>query len=397
MASDNPERTELPEAVASAPKYLELSRLLESDIKRGRWAPGGLLPTEHQLTKELAVSRNTVRQALTQLENRKMITRVRGKGTFVAEAQSQPGEGGQTSLASAFAFISPQLRTTVVSSLLVGFQEACAGHYYDMLLGKTDNDIGRQADVIIQMLERKVGGIAILPTVVPTPPHQLRHIQSHRVPLVLCHRTVEGVSAPSVVFRGDDVGRTLAAELVRLGHRRIGFLFFYRYSLIEGYRKGIQDVLSQSGADPEGIVSVEYGTFDPAPPNNLDDMSDRDEQAIQQGLSQLLALPDPPTVIFCSQAQTAEVAYLQLTAMGFEIPRDISLVCVSSTWRTGGLAARLSGVGIAEHEIGAKAVEMLDEMRRGIRPLDDAEQIVMTPHFLEGATLGPAKASRVSM
>lgn len=372
------------------PKYLKLCEYLKSEIHAGRWSPGGILPTEQELTRQTELSRNTVRQALAQLEKQEIITRIKGKGTFVANQDTGQSPKNTPALSSIFSFISPQLRTTIMSSVVSGFQEECARRHYDMLLAKTDNDLGRQADTIIQMLERKVGGIALLPTIIPTPAHQLRHIQHHRVPLVLCHRAVEGVSAPTVVINGHEVGFKLGENLIRLGHRRIGFAYFYPSSLIEDYQTGIRNALVQSGNDPSGLITTVYGPEELLPPFALNDQAQTDEQGIQKALNQLLSVPDPPTAIFCSNCELAEIVFLQLSGMGLEIPKDISLVVLRSTSPTSGFAGRMSGIGIPEHEIGVQAVRLLHEMHTGKRALDDNEQIVMPVSLLEGATLGSA-------
>lgn len=47
--------------------------------------PGEMLPSERQLCDDYRVSRMTVREVLSQLESEGVITRIPGKGTFVAE------------------------------------------------------------------------------------------------------------------------------------------------------------------------------------------------------------------------------------------------------------------------------------------------------------------------
>jgi GntR family transcriptional regulator len=51
----------------------------------GLWAPGGLLPSEGELARELGVSQGTVRKALDEMEAENLIVRQQGKGTFVAQ------------------------------------------------------------------------------------------------------------------------------------------------------------------------------------------------------------------------------------------------------------------------------------------------------------------------
>lgn len=70
-------------------KYRKLTRHLQEDIKAGRLPYQQKLPTEEQLTKQFGVSRITVRQALTWLEQNGYIHKIQGKGSFVTWQQTQ--------------------------------------------------------------------------------------------------------------------------------------------------------------------------------------------------------------------------------------------------------------------------------------------------------------------
>ena len=65
------------------PLYMQLHDSLESAIRRGDLMPGAKLPTEHELIKELGVSRIVVRQAYDALVHDGLIVRERGRGTYV--------------------------------------------------------------------------------------------------------------------------------------------------------------------------------------------------------------------------------------------------------------------------------------------------------------------------
>lgn len=67
-----------------APLYRRVSRALEERIRRGSIAPGAALPTEVQLCDSFGVSRITVRRALEELVQRRLVVRRRGVGTFVS-------------------------------------------------------------------------------------------------------------------------------------------------------------------------------------------------------------------------------------------------------------------------------------------------------------------------
>ena len=70
---------------APLPLYYQLKRLLSERIESGDWKPGDLLPTELNLQETHGLSRTTVRQAIRELEIEGLVTRYRGRGTFVAE------------------------------------------------------------------------------------------------------------------------------------------------------------------------------------------------------------------------------------------------------------------------------------------------------------------------
>ena len=66
------------------PLYYQLKQHIEAQIRSGTWQPGDQVPSEAVLGENFHVSRTTVRQALGELVNQGMLTRVQGKGTFVA-------------------------------------------------------------------------------------------------------------------------------------------------------------------------------------------------------------------------------------------------------------------------------------------------------------------------
>ena len=66
------------------PLYYQLKQLLAERITKGEWQPGDMLPTEEQLQEQYGLSRTTVRQALRELELEGLISRHRGRGTFVS-------------------------------------------------------------------------------------------------------------------------------------------------------------------------------------------------------------------------------------------------------------------------------------------------------------------------
>src|SRR5690349_10497376 len=74
---------------STRPLYLQVRDLLASRIAAGDWRPGGTLPNEVELARELNVSPGTVRKALDQMEDEHLVFRRQGRGTFVADQSSE--------------------------------------------------------------------------------------------------------------------------------------------------------------------------------------------------------------------------------------------------------------------------------------------------------------------
>jgi GntR family transcriptional regulator len=71
------------------PLYFQLARLLSEEIVKGRRAPGERLASEPEIGARFRVSRPTVRLALQRLESEGLIERIKGRGTFVADARER--------------------------------------------------------------------------------------------------------------------------------------------------------------------------------------------------------------------------------------------------------------------------------------------------------------------
>src|SRR6478735_3741188 len=170
-------------ALGATPKHERLRDYLLKELSAGRLKPGDALPTELALADSAEVSRNTVRQALSGLERSGLIRRVRGRGTFVHESAMQRLK----SALDIFALVIPDTRGGFYPSLQRGFHAASAGQHNQVIVCDTDNDLFRQADALLQLIDKKIAGIAIVPTTSPiTPSHQIRPLQERGIPVVFC-------------------------------------------------------------------------------------------------------------------------------------------------------------------------------------------------------------------
>ena len=65
------------------PLYMQISELLSREIAAGIWPDGTRLPTEANLASHLGVAVGTLRKSLADLEDKKLLERIQGSGTYV--------------------------------------------------------------------------------------------------------------------------------------------------------------------------------------------------------------------------------------------------------------------------------------------------------------------------
>jgi GntR family transcriptional regulator, arabinose operon transcriptional repressor len=372
-------KLDLGDGRVSEPKYERLKNHLITEMLAGRLKPGQALPSEQHFAKSLRISTMTVRQAMASLADEGLIRRVPRRGSFVEADARQKLRRGQ----DLFALVVPETRGGYYASLLHGFEDAAGGVHHQTITCNSDNNLEQQASIILQLLDKEIGGVAIVPTYVPpTPVFQIRQLQNRGIPVVLCQRRVEGIAAPLVAFPYREVGRLAGQTLAAHGHRRVAFFTRQPSKWAHVYEEGLQEGLGAGGCDvPAEMVVVGESIV-------------LHEEMVLAALQRVLANPDRPTAIFASIDLLAEMIYLLLLRLGLRVPEDISLLGVGDTWREGAITRRLTSVAGDAIAMGHHAVSLLHEMRRGERAIDDDTEIVLELRLSEGTTLASPPEKR---
>lgn len=83
MRKNKPSPTEAIDRRSGVPLYLQLETVMRRRIEKGALPEGSKVPSLHDLQAEFGVARITARQAMDRLERDGLISRHKGKGTFV--------------------------------------------------------------------------------------------------------------------------------------------------------------------------------------------------------------------------------------------------------------------------------------------------------------------------
>jgi GntR family transcriptional regulator len=76
------------DADSPTPVYVQVADYLTAQIASGERQPGSRLPAERDLARDLGVAYDTVRRATALMRERRLITTVHGKGTYVVKPQN---------------------------------------------------------------------------------------------------------------------------------------------------------------------------------------------------------------------------------------------------------------------------------------------------------------------
>ena len=365
----------------SRPKYEQLRQYFLDEVSAGHLSPGDVLPTEVELAGLFKVARNTVRQALNRLDDDGVIRRVRGKGTFIADRTPSQADPHLDS----FALVLPDTTGGHCPDLVQGFVRAATEFHSHALVNDTLNDADRQAGVFLKLLSSRPAGVALVPTLEPVPPNQVRLLQQAGIGVVFCHRPVEGVRAPLLEMPFSQVMQTAGEAVARRGHRRVALITSIRSAAFDVYRDSLRTALSTLGAElrDEWIYVGDGQCLDMR----------RQEESFRKFLISIMSANERPTAIVTTFDSIAEVVYLVLQELGLRIPEDVSLIGFGGTRRHSAFLRRLTSVVIDGEEIGSRAYRLLKEISDGIRPLEDDAHIALPLDLYEGQTLAVLKDS----
>jgi DNA-binding LacI/PurR family transcriptional regulator len=349
-----------------------------------------------QVAEAAGVSKATVSRVLNQQGNvhPDTVRRVRMALDTVGYRQAYPRQGRrpnqltQPAVAlSAFALLIPEVLDGLYVSLHEGFGAAASQEYHQILVCNTHNDPYKQADQILQLMQKHVAAVAIVTvTAAPTPPHHVEMLQKAGIPVVLLHREVKGCRAPLIMLPLEQIGFMAGRALVDSGHKRIAIFPASETESGHLHLAGLQKALGESGLHVSPPIN--------RPGMSFSTITAEVRSEIRASLEQMWRLPPDrrPTAIFATFDSVAESLYLALLSMGVRVPQDISLVSFGGSRRSGALTSRLSAVVVDEAQAGRRAVELFGEMRGRMRPVENDHREVMPIDFVAAETLAAPPA-----
>ena len=330
------------------PKYEMVKQYVTHLLKDDIIPYGGKLPSEHDLMEKFQVSRQTIRQAFSELASEGLIYREQGKGTF-----SHYNKGARRS--QIVAVVTTYLSGFVFPGIISGIEEVLSDEGYMMLLCNTNNIKEREAQYLSSVMEHNVAGVIIEPTASSrqnTNGKLLHHIRSKGVKTVFINAGYDDFDSAHVVL-DDTKGGYIAAEyLLQLGHKRIAGIFKTDDKQGLWRKAGYQSAMAAYGAAVDPRLIGEYETAN---------MYDYPYMFVQS----LIRTDDYPTAFFCYNDQCALMVIQAIKDKGLRVPGDISVVGYDDSISPMHSEVKLTTIRHPKKAMGVQAAKFMVDMLEG--------------------------------
>lgn len=220
-----------------------------------------------------------------------------------------------------------------------GVEDVAQEQDYTLFIGNTDESLAKEKHYVDTLISRQTDGLLLSPS---GENGHLRELQQHNIPLVLIDRKVENVRAD--VVRGDSFsgGLQLTEHLLEQGYREVAFL---------GGKPGVSSL--------EDRLAGYRSAMEEANLKSKDVLGNYTRESGEQIVEELIGDSALPEAIVAANNLVALGAFRALRRHGYEVPRDVALVCFEDIEVAAMIDPFLTVVDQPSYEMGRTAMRML--------------------------------------
>ena len=303
------------------PKYQYIADRLRAGLTDDGPSRITKLPTEKELCARYQVSRQTVRQALHQLETEGLITRRQGSGAYATGLHAE-------SAYNQIAVLLPTDSDYTYARLRNDLQTPLSKEGFSVSVYITEHNIARERQILSQLLDQSLRGLIVDPVrnALPNPNLDLyERLWNRHLPTVFLHTPYENFPPHVAITEDNFTGAALLTHYLIDGkHTRLGGIF--RGDTREGFERyiGFVHTCADAGLMPDDHCIGWYDTEDllllqkKQATGFLTDF-------IRQKFSACSA-------IVCQDDEIAYWLVKELTHQGIHVPDDMSVVSFDNSF-----------------------------------------------------------------
>lgn len=323
-------------------KYQNLKDYLIAKIRSGGLAGSGRLDSEPQLCERFSLSRNTIRQAIQELENEGYVYRIHGKGTFIRNAT--PVNSRKIAL---MIYDTAYMAHPVTGGLIRGIDETLSrnGYILDILASKRsfhDENLMRLAESYAGFL---IGTYQLDELM-------LAELEKISLPHLFVKNYPMNHDVHAARINFTHAGFLAAEHLIRTGCGNLALIYSGdRIAISAEFKEGVYSAALEHGARlrRENIFIADFS----------------DRLAIPEICAELLRHEDRPDGMICASDELAIALLAELKRHGVSVPGDISVIGCNNTENSTLTTPPLSTVDIPVMELGRRSADLLLRMIHG--------------------------------
>ncbi len=389
----------------ATPKYQILLDWVLENAESGKMKPGCKIPSENELAEMFGISRQTVRHAIGLLEQKDVVKRVRGSGTYLeygmpegenrqagpagqgaAKGQErkegedskegqEPWEGQKSGrLARTLprryqnvAVISTYADDYIFPSVIQGIERTLSKNHYTMQIAFTRNRVSREREALANLIEKDcIDGLILEPAQSALPSSNIRLYQTlaeRHIPILCFHCSNPELDFPCVAMDDRQVGGQAVSYLIEAGHKCIGGIFKSDDSQGHLRYQGFEQALKKAGIKPKGREVVWMDTVAMA--------------EMELWADYLFRRLEGCTAVVCYNDQVAYRLAMLCQKRGIRIPEDLSLVGIDHLEQAFGGQQKITSFQHPKEALGRKAAENMIRMIEN--PLFDGNYLFEAP------------------
>ncbi|MBZ0297124.1 MAG: LacI family transcriptional regulator [Anaerolineae bacterium] len=324
-------------------------------------------PTIVDVARESGVSYSTVSRALNGYEfvkpsTREKVLQAAQKLGYVPNQQARSLAGGRSNL---IGILVPTLSNGYVAEIVRGIDEELTKSNYNLILYTTHRHHGKESTYVASIVNGAADGLLLVVPLVST--SYLNALRQQTFPYVLIDQS-DMTETSAMVNATNWQGAYEATEyLIKLGHRRIGFItglmgLNSAAERLKGYTAALDDY-----EIPLRHELIAEGNFQ--------------QTSGYRATQKLLDLNERPTAIFAANDLSAYGAIEALRERGMRVPEDMSVIGFDDIPQSSLIYPKLTTIRQPLDQMGRVAVKMLlehiEQRVQGMRQVTLATRLIV--------------------
>ncbi len=349
-------------------KYSKLMEDLREQIVTGEIQAGDKLPSENELSAKYQVSRQTVRKALSILENEGYIYAEHGRGTFCSELVKHSKNSKN------IAVVTTYLSDYIFPRVIQGIDSVLTNDGYSIILKNTRNSRSQEAKCLEALLKKDIDGMIIEPSksqVYCRHMNLYQKLEEFQIPYVFIQGCFSQMSdKPQVLMNDFAGGYQITKYLLDLGHKNIVGVFKSDDTQGQNRHKGYVKALQDAGIlyDPDKVVwfYTEDRMLHP-----------------YESIRKMAAEKMPMDAVVCYNDQIAIEVIRALDEMGLSVPEAVSVTGYDNSYMANSGGLQLTTIAHPQERLGEMAAELLLDLIHGGEGREN-QKILVEPEIVIG-------------